>query len=67
MGKSRPYIANSLRLLKLPGEIKGLIEDGTLSAAHGRTLVGIEDDVIRSRVCDKVVAEGLSVRETEKL
>ena len=67
VGKSRPYIANSLRLLKLPGEIKALVEDGTLSAAHGRTLVGIEDDKLRSKVCDKVVAEGLSVRETERL
>ena len=44
VGKSRPYIANALRLLKLPQEIIEQIAEGNLSAAHGRTLAGIEDD-----------------------
>lgn len=67
VGKSRPYIANALRLLKLPQEIIEQIAEGNLSAAHGRTLVGIEDDDAKEKLCAKILQEGLSVRETEQL
>lgn len=67
VGKSRPYITNSLRLLKLPDYVQDLISEGQLSAAHGRTIVTIADESTRKALCDKIVKEGLSVRETEKL
>ena len=67
VGKSRPYIANALRLLKLPQEIIEQIAEGYLSAAHGRTLAGIEDDDAKEKLCAKILQEGLSVRETEQL
>ncbi len=67
VGKSRPYIANSLRLLKLPGYIRDLMSDGSLSAGHGRALISIEDEKIRRNLVEKILKDGLSVRETEKL
>ena len=67
VGKSRPYIANSLRLLKLPEYIKAEMAEGRLSAAHGRTLVTVEDEDVRKSLCERIIKEGLSVRETEKL
>ena len=67
LGKSRPYITNSLRLLKLPDYVRELVSEGKLSAAHGRTVITIEDEDARKKLCDKIVREGLSVRETEKL
>ena len=67
VGKSRPYIANSLRLLKLPDYVKDLMADGTLSAGHGRALVSVEDEKKRRSITDKIIKNGLSVRETEKL
>ena len=67
VGKSRPYIANSLRLLKLPDYIKEEMAEGRLSAAHGRTLITLEDESMRKVLCQRTIEEGLSVRETEKL
>jgi len=67
IGKSRPYIANSLRLLKLPEEIRNLISDGSLSAGHGRTLVSVPDEARQIEIARKILKDGLSVRETEKL
>lgn len=67
VGKSRPYIANSLRLLKLPDYIKEEMAEGRLSAAHGRTLITLEDESMRKVLCQRIIEEGLSVRETEKL
>ncbi len=67
LGKSRPYITNSLRLLKLPDYVRDLVSEGKLSAAHGRTVITIEDEDARKKLCDKIVKEGLSVRETERL
>ena len=64
VGKSRPYIANSLRLLKLPEYIKEEMAEGRLSAAHGRTLVTVEDEDVRKALCERIIKEGLSVRET---
>lgn len=67
VGKSRPYIANALRLLKLPEYIRDKVSDGIISAGHGRTLLTVEDKNLQRQICDKIIEEGLSVRETEKL
>ena len=67
VGKSRPYITNSMRLLKLPDYIKESIADGIMSAGHGRTLIAIEDENSRKQLWNKIIEEGLSVRETEKI
>ena len=67
LGKSRAYIANSLRLLKLPTYIQDYIINGKMSAAHGRTVINISDEEKRRELCEKIVENGLSVRESEKL
>ena len=67
VGKSRPYIANSLRLLKLPEDIKALISEGTISAGHGRALLSVEDEERQKKLTDMILKDGLSVRETERL
>lgn len=67
LGKSRAYIANSLRLLKLPEEIQQYIVEGKMSAAHGRTIINVEDKKKQLEICDKIIKNGLSVRATEKL
>lgn len=67
LGKSRPYITNSLRLLKLPEYVQELVSTGKMSAAHGRTVVTMTDESARKLLCDRIVKEGLSVRETERL
>ncbi len=64
IGKSRSYIANTLRLLGLPEEIKQLIKENKLSAGHARALIGCEN---ASELANKIVKEGLSVREAEAL
>jgi ParB family transcriptional regulator, chromosome partitioning protein len=64
IGKSRPHIANMLRLLALPPKVKALIEDGSLSAGHGRALLSAIDPVGLAR---QVVKKGLNVRQVEKL
>lgn len=67
VGKSRPYITNALRLLKLPEYIKESVSQGEISAAHGRTLVTMTDEEKRKELWEKIIKESLSVRETEKL
>ncbi len=67
VGKSRPYITNSIRLLKLPEYIKDSVADGSISAGHGRALLGVSDESGRKKLWQKIMAEGLSVRETEVL
>ena len=64
IGKSRSHIANTLRLLALPDKIKALIEDGSLSAGHGRALLGASDPLAMAR---EAVKKGLNVRQVEKL
>ena len=64
IGKSRPHIANTLRLLNLPDGVRSYLEDGRLTAGHGRALLGAaEPESLAARVAEK----GLSVRETERL
>ena len=64
LGKSRSYIANSLRLLTLPEEVIELIYKGFLSHGHARTLIGLDDSFNLAKI---IVKKNLSVRETEKL
>lgn len=64
LGKSRSHIANALRLLTLPEEVRGLVQDGRLSAGHARALIGSPDPAALAR---RVLAGRLSVRETERL
>jgi ParB family chromosome partitioning protein len=66
VGMNRSTVANSLRLLKLPREIQELVELGTLSAGHGRTLLAFESDEARIEWASRAVASGLSVRDLEK-
>ncbi len=67
VGRSRPAVSNSLRLLSLPGEVKGLVEGGQISAGHGRALLSLEDLKTALTIAKQVVEEGLSVRQTEQL
>ena len=67
VGKSRPYITNSLRLLKLSDEIKDMMVDGKLTTGHGRALITIEDEDKAIEIAKKVAKEGLSVRKIEEL
>ncbi|MDQ0465315.1 ParB family chromosome partitioning protein [Caulobacter ginsengisoli] len=64
VGKSRPHVANALRLLSLPEPVLALLAEGALSAGHARALVGAADPLALAR---QVVAKGLNVRETESL
>jgi ParB family chromosome partitioning protein len=64
VGKSRVYITNSLRLLKLPEKILSLIKDNKLSAGHARLLIGREDAV---EIAQIIIKDSLSVRELEKI
>ena len=66
LGKSRPYIANSLRLLKLPAEIKNKLEQGLISAAHARTLLALKTKKAMEDVCALVIERKMSVRDLEE-
>ena len=67
MGKSRPAIANTLRLLALPEELLTLVEDGTLSAGHARAILGAPTPALQREAAKHVIDRGLSVRQTEAL
>ena len=66
VGKERTLIATSLRLLKLPNDIQGLIEEGKLSAGHGRALLLSDDATIQKRVARAIIEKQMSVREAER-
>lgn len=69
VGKSRPAVTNSLRLLELPDAVLEMISDGRLSMGHARAILGLNDtsDEARTALAEKVAAADLSVRETERL
>ena len=64
VGKSRPYIANMLRLLGLPGEIQDMVRDGRLTAGHARAILAAPNPVDLARTA---IAQSLNVREVERL
>src|SRR4051794_15094132 len=66
IGRSRPAVANAIRLLDLPDDVLELIEKGELTGAHGRALLMTRDNDTRKRLAREAVAAGWSVKETEK-
>ena len=67
VGKSRPAVANAMRLLSLTPEVLELVEKGTLSAGHARALVPVLDPKLQLAAAKEVAEKGLSVRQTEQL
>jgi len=67
LGKSRPHIANHVRLLALPEDVRKLMNDGTLSMGQGRALLGLKNKRRISEVANKVISLGLNVRQVELL
>lgn len=67
VGKSRPYVANYLRLLTLPPVIGDMIQAGQLSPGHGRTLLGLKDQKQMLELAKKVIEQGMTVRALEEL
>lgn len=67
VGKSRSYVSNTLRLLKLDPTIQARILEGTISGGHGRVLLREDDPIMQKKWADLVVEKGISVRELEKL
>lgn len=67
VSRSRTAVTNSLRLLKLTPEVQQLVIGGSLSMGHARALLSVEDPELQKKLADRIVREGLSVREVEKL
>ena len=67
LGKSRPHVANHIRLLSLPVNIQELISNGKISMGHGRALLGLRQKAKLPALVDKIVQESLNVRQLEKL
>ena len=67
VGKSRPAVANALRLLALPDAVHQLLEEGKLSAGHARAILSVPSGELQKKLAQKVIAEDLSVRQTEAL
>ncbi len=66
LGKSRPAIANAIRLLNLPDGVLTLLRQGKLQAGHARALVAVKDEAVMIQLAGKIVKEDMSVRETEQ-
>jgi len=67
IGRSRPHISNTLRLLNLPPAVQKRVAAGVLSAGHARALLGVKDPEAQERLAHRIVAEGLSVRAVEEI
>lgn len=67
VGKSRPAITNSIRLLSLDDEIKSRLISGEISSGHARALLSLDDKDLRRKAMQEIIEKGLSVRETERL
>ena len=67
VGKSRSAVANALRLLNLSVPVMEMVESGTLSAGHARTLLALDNPELQKRAADQVLAKTLSVRKTEQM
>jgi ParB family transcriptional regulator, chromosome partitioning protein len=67
IGRSRPHISNTLRLLNLPPAVQKRVAAGVLSAGHARALLGMNDSAAQERLAQRIVAEGLSVRAVEEI
>lgn len=67
VGKSRPAVANSLRLLNLSEEVLSLVEKGEISAGHARALVSVQDPAVQLAAAKEIISKSLSVRKAEAL
>jgi ParB family chromosome partitioning protein len=67
VGKSRAAVANSLRLIKLPQVIQNFVREGRLSVGHAKVILGLTDEKNQSLAAERVIKEGLNVRQTEGL
>jgi len=67
IGRSRPKITNTIRLLKLPASVQRRVAAGVLSAGHARAILALEDEAAMSAMAEKAINEGLSVRNIEEL
>ncbi len=67
IGRSRPHISNTIRLLNLPPAVQKRVAAGVLSAGHARALLAVEDPAAQEQLAHRIVAEGLSVRATEEI
>jgi ParB family chromosome partitioning protein len=66
LGRSRPLISNTMRLLNLPATVQRKVAAGVISAGHARALLGLTDEADIEKLANRIVAEGLSVRATEE-
>jgi len=66
VGKSRPFIANTVRLLALPEKVRKMVSEGLISAGHARSLLSLSSAKLQEEIARKIVAKGLSVRQAEK-
>jgi ParB family chromosome partitioning protein len=67
IGRSRPQVSNTIRLLNLPVPVQRRVAAGVISAGHARALLGLDDSEVQEELASRIVAEGLSVRATEEL
>ncbi|MBQ7203420.1 MAG: ParB/RepB/Spo0J family partition protein [Eubacterium sp.] len=67
VGKSRPAITNSLRLLKLPEDVREMTKSGAISAGHARALLAFDNEALIREVADQIVSKKLTVRDVEKM
>lgn len=67
VGRSRPHISNTLRLLNLPPSVQRQVASNVLSAGHARAILGLNDENLMTQLAQRVINEGLSVRATEEL
>jgi ParB family transcriptional regulator, chromosome partitioning protein len=67
IGRSRPHISNTIRLLNLPAAVQKRVAAGVLSAGHARALLSVEDAGAQEQLAHRIVAEGLSVRAVEEI
>lgn len=67
IGRSRPHISNTLRLLQLPSGVQRRVAAGVLSAGHARALLAMDDPAMQEHIAQRIVAEGLSVRAVEEI
>ena len=67
LGRSRPLISNTMRLLNLPASVQSRVASGIISAGHARALLGLSNEVEIDRLAKRIVAEGLSVRAVEEI
>ena len=67
LGRSRPFISNTIRLMNLPTSVQQKLVSGALSAGHARALLGLSDMSAIERLATRIISEGLSVRSTEEI